>query len=154
MEYQNSNQSLFDLNFNENLKTQLKGTAVWAGIAAIISLAGSILSLAGIFLIKKDPSANYRVEGFENATVTAESSTGALIAGGVISFTITLLLFYFLNRFSSLTKNGLNGNNQDMVSNGLGGLASYFITIGVIVIIFLAIFLVVIAGVAAGGLGK
>jgi Na+/H+ antiporter NhaC len=148
MENQNTNQSLFDLSFNENLKSQLKGAAVWGGIAAITALASSVLNMVKAFMDKNNPQAEYRIEGFGDARMTTDSSGN--IVSVVISLIISILLFYFLNRFSSLTKNGLNGNNQDMVSNGLGSLASYFITIGVLIIIILVIFLLVMAGIAAG----
>lgn len=62
----------------------------------------------------------------------------------VISLIVTFLLFYFLNRFSSQAKAGLNSNNQQLVNNGLGNLSSYFVTIGILVIICLALFLFVI----------
>jgi Na+/H+ antiporter NhaC len=95
-----------------------------------------------------NPQAEYKIEGFGDARMTANSSGN--IVSVVISLIISILLFYFLNRFSSLTKNGLSGNNQEMVSNGLGSLASYFITIGILIIIILVIFLLVMAGIAAG----
>ncbi|MBL7743261.1 MAG: hypothetical protein JNN00_07250 [Chitinophagaceae bacterium] len=148
MEYPNTNQSLFDLQYNENFKSQLRGAAVWGGIAAILSIGSTLLGLIQTFMTKNEIPAEFRAEGFENSTMR-NVATGGNIVGTVISLIISILLFYFLIRFSSLTKTGLNGNNPEMVSSGLGNLSSYFITIGVIIIIVLVIFLIAIAGIAA-----
>ena len=42
MENSTSDKSLFDLSFDENVKQSLKGAATWGGIAAIVSLIGSV----------------------------------------------------------------------------------------------------------------
>jgi small-conductance mechanosensitive channel len=148
MEYQNTNQSLFDLNFNENLKTQLRGAAVWGGIAAILALASTVIGLVRAFMEKNNPPAAYRIEGFGDATMKAQN-TGNIFSA-VISLIVSIVLFYFLNRFATQTKTGLNGNNPELISNGLGGLSSYFITIGVIVILCLVLLLLAVVGGLAG----
>ncbi|HEY6505460.1 MAG TPA: hypothetical protein VIZ28_15910 [Chitinophagaceae bacterium] len=148
MDNLNINQSHDGLNFSENLKTQLNGAAVWGGIAAITALISAVLSMVSAFMKKNDPVTEYQLEGFGGATMKA--GDGDSIFSVVISLIFSVLFFYFLNRFSTLTKTGLSGNNQEMVSNGLGNLSTYFIIIGVIIILILIIVLVVMAGLLAG----
>ncbi len=50
MENQDTNQSLFDLRFDENVKQNLRTAATWGGIAAIISIIGSALGLINYFV--------------------------------------------------------------------------------------------------------
>ena len=153
MENQNTNQSLFDLSINENTKTQLRGAAVWAGIAAILSLVSAIIGLARSIIERNNPAKEYRFEGFNNQATVSTQSTGNVVST-VISLIITILLFYFLNRFSGQTKSGLISNNQELVNNGLGSLSSYFVTIGIILIIGLAFLVLALAiGLSAPGGG-
>jgi hypothetical protein len=148
MDNQNTNQQLFGLKINENSKTQLRGAAVVAGIAAILSLISSVLKAVGAFMNKSQ--VEYQFEGFEQPSMSVQRTGN--IAGAIITLIISILLFYFLNRFSTQTKNGINSSNQQLVNNGLGGLASYFVTIGVLLIIGLAfVLLAVVIGVTSSG---
>jgi hypothetical protein len=146
MENQYTNTSLFDLSITDNVKTQLKGAASWAGIAAILSLASTIISIILQFAGAGSSPKIRSTEGF-NETTVAQVQIGALIVSSLISLGLTGLLFYFLYRFASLTKKGLDNNDQEMVSNGLGGLSSYFITMGVLFILGMAIGLLGIVGI-------
>jgi hypothetical protein len=149
MENQNTHQSHFGLKINENTKTQLKGAATLAGIAAILSLISAILK-AVIAFLGKNEEVEYQIEGFGQSQMAVEK-TGSIV-GAVITLLISILLFYFLNRFSIQTKTGLNTSDQQTVNNGLGGLASYFLTIGILVIIALAfVLLAVLIGISGGG---
>jgi hypothetical protein len=150
MDNQNTNQSLFTLRISENTKMQLKGAAVLAGVAAIFSLASSILNLIKAFMDRNKTTLEYNFEGFNQTRVSAER-TGSIVST-IITLAISILLFYFLNRFSSQTKAGLNANNQQLVNSGLGGLSAYFVTIGIILIICLAfLLLALMVGISAGG---
>ncbi|HLG38296.1 MAG TPA: hypothetical protein VI461_01470 [Chitinophagaceae bacterium] len=145
MEYPNTNQSLFNLRINENTKIQLRGAAVVAGISAILTLVSAILSITGSFIARNKTV--YQYEGFGQTRV----ETGSNILGSVIMLVINVLLFYFLNRFSTQTKQGLNASNSQLVNNGLGGLSAYFVTIGILLIIALLFMLIIIAaGVSSG----
>lgn len=149
MDTQNTNQSLFDINFSENVKTELKGAAVWAGIAAILALVSSLLGLVSAFMEKNNPvTVQYNAEGFSEPAMQP-GTTGSLFTV-VISLLVNILLFYFLNRFANQAKTGLAGNNQELVSNGLGSLSTYFLIIGVIIILILVIVFLAVAGLAIG----
>jgi small-conductance mechanosensitive channel len=144
---QNPNQPLFTLRINENMKIQLRGAAVVAGISAILSLVNTIISLVNSFMEKKT-TIEYQYEGFQTNVAAQKSGN---VAGSIIMLIISILLFYFLNRFSSQTKQGLSANNQQMVTNGLGGLSSYFVTVGILLIIALVFVLIALAAILSTG---
>jgi hypothetical protein len=146
MDNQNTNQSLFALRVTENTKVQLRGAAVVAGVAAILSLINSILGLIHSFLDRNKTTIEYHYEGF-NRTASAGKTNS--IAGAIITLIISILLFYFLNKFSSQTKAGLDANNQQIVNNGLSGLSAYLVTIGILLIICLAFVVLAIAAVGS-----
>jgi len=131
MENQDTNKSLFDLSFDENSKQQLKGAATWGGYAAIISIAGSVLSLVNYF-IQRSRVRSYQFEGFPEMRTTSGSGN---IISAFISFIVAIALFYFLYKFSKTTKAGIDGSNQPLISEGLGSLSSYFKIIGVLLIL-------------------
>ncbi len=146
------NQSLFDLRINDNLRIHLRSAAVVAGIAALLSFASSILKVVTAFMNKGKTSLEYRYEGFNQTTASVERTSS--IAGAIVTLVISILLFYFLNRFSTKTKTGLNVNNPQIVNTGFGGLSGYFVTLGILLIIFLALFLLFIVGMMAGSASR
>lgn len=148
MENQNTDQSLFDLNFDENVKQNLKGVAVWAGMAAIVSLTGSILGFINYFVQKSRIESLYRQ--YEGFGVRRTSSTSNLFSA-VISLVIGIVLFSLLYKFSRSTKSGIDSSQQGLINEGLGSLASYFKVIGVLMIIAIAFFvLAFLAGLGGG----
>src|SRR5258706_3937246 len=148
MDTQNTNQSLFSLGINDNLRTHLRSAAVVAGIAAILSLASSILQVVASFVNRGKTSVQYRYEGFTQTTASVERTGNT--AGAIITLIISILLFYFLNRFASQTKAGLNANNPEIVNSGFSGLSGYIVTIGILLIICLAIVLLaLVVGISA-----
>jgi multisubunit Na+/H+ antiporter MnhB subunit len=146
MENQDTNQPLFNLGLSESAKTSLRGAARVAGAAAILGLVTSIIRIVLSFTSRNKFESRY--EGFSQHRVAAERSPS--IVSAIIVLAISILLFSFLNRFASLTKTGLNGNNAQVMNEGLGALANYFVTVGVLVILCLVLFAVVLAGLAAG----
>src|SRR5260221_6308597 len=141
MENQDTNQSLFDLRFDENVKQNLRTAATWGGIAAIISIIGSALGLINYFVQAGKPK-SYRFEGFQEMRVQTNNSNN--LVSVIITLLIAIFLFYFLNQFAKTTKAGIDGNNPQQISQGLGSLSSYFKIIGVLLIICIVIFGLVI----------
>ena len=150
MDTQHTNQSLFNLPINDNLRTSLKNTAAVTGIAAILSLISSLLKVVAAFVNKNQTAIESRYEGFTQTTASVERTSN--IAGAVITLVVSILLFYFLNRFASQTKTGLNANNTQTVNSGFGALSGYFVTMGIILIICMAFFLLgMVALLSVGG---
>ncbi len=135
MENTSGNESLFDLNFDNNVKSSLRELAVWAGLAAIVSLVNAVLGLVSYFI---------QMSKLSSMTGGLSTSSG-MMAGGLvtplISLGIGIALFIFLNKFSRLSKSGVDNNDSYLINEGLGNLATYFKFVGILVIILLVIFL-------------
>jgi hypothetical protein len=150
MENQDTNKSLFDINFDDNVKRDMRGAANWGGIAAILSLTGAILSVVAHFVVRNRIASQY--EGFGEYQYRSQRADTLLYV--LIALIIYGFMFYFLNRFAKLTKTGLDGNNPQLITDGLNNLANYFKVIGVIIIIILTLFFLGILIGLAGGLGS
>ena len=136
MDFQNPNQSLFSLRVNDNLRTQLKGAAAVAGVAAILSLVNNIIGIIGNFITMDKVTTGSRNEGFNQPAMPISLTANIFVM--VVVLVIYVLLFLFLFRFSSKTKTGLNANSPEILNSGLGGLSAYFVMLGILLIICLA----------------
>ncbi len=149
MENSTSDKSLFDLSFDENVKQSLKGAATWGGIAAIVSLIGSILGLVNYF-VEKGKESRYGGNSLEEMQLQQAANTGGLVSV-VITLLIGIILFYFLNKFSRSAKAGVDTNDHYLINEGLGSLSTYFKFIGVLLIIILVLFaLGILIGIGQG----
>jgi hypothetical protein len=142
MEYRNTNSSLFNFRITDRLKVQLRGAAVMAGIAAVLSLLNTVVNIAGSFLKKK--SANDVDYESVDATTRSVETSGVYIFVLCFFVGISLLLFYLLLRFSTQVKSGLNLNNMGSVNKGLASLSAYFVVLGILLIILLALIILVV----------
>ena len=149
MENSTSDKSLFDLSFDENVKQNLKGAATWGGIAAIVSLIGSVLGLVNYF-VEKGKESRYGGNSLEEMQIQQAANTGGLVSV-VITLIIGIILFYFLNKFSRSAKAGVDTNDHYLINEGLGSLSTYFKFIGVLLIIILVLFaLGILIGIGQG----
>ena len=149
MENSNSDKSLFDLSFDENVKQSLKGAATWGGLAAIVSLIGSILGLVNYF-VEKGKESRYGGNSLEEMQIQQAANTGGFVSV-VITLIIGIILFYFLNKFSRSAKAGIDTNDHYLINEGLGSLSTYFKFIGVLLIIILVLFaLGILIGIGQG----
>ncbi|MBK9380036.1 MAG: hypothetical protein IPN39_01730 [Chitinophagaceae bacterium] len=149
MENSTSDKSLFDLSFDENVKQSLKGAATWGGLAAIVSLIGSILGLVNYF-VEKGKESRYGGNSLEEMQIQQAANTGGLVSV-VITLIIGIILFYFLNKFSRSAKAGIDTNDHYLINEGLGSLSTYFKFIGVLLIIILVLFaLGILIGIGQG----
>jgi len=138
MDTQHTEKSLFEFSFDENVKQSLKGAAVWGGIAALVSLGGTILGVVNYFLERSRPSRTFNYDGYEMRSSNADTA-GQLVTI-VVTAIIGILLFYFLNKFAKSTKTGIDTNSQQHLSEGLGSLSSYFKFVGALLIICIVLF--------------
>jgi hypothetical protein len=149
MENQDTNKSLFDINFDNNVKQDMRGAANWGGIAAIFSITAAILSVIAHFVARNRMES--QLEGFGEYQYQSQRADTLLYT--IIALIIYGFMFYFLNRFARLTKTGLDGNNPQLITEGLNNLANYFKVIGVVIIIMLTLFFLVLLIGLAGGMG-
>jgi hypothetical protein len=140
-----------NISFDSNLKDKIFQTAKVAGIAAIISLINTALGVITFFL----PSSNVTVaakEGFSNESIqlAAKGSVFSL----VITVAINLLFFYYLYRFSRLSKNAIQTDNRMQLYFGLESLSGYFKMIAYLFVLLIIIFVGVFVFTTIGAMAK
>lgn len=146
-QYSDNNNSVFEISFDERLKNAMSNAASWAGIAAILSLANSIVSLVQVFFNLNKLRNAYNEAGY---AVPRQSLMSGMLSP-LIGLGIAVVLFIFLLRFSRSTKQGIVNSDNYQLSEGLGGLSTYFKIIGILIIIGLSfVVLAVLFGIAAG----
>lgn len=154
MEYQDTNSLSAGLRIDDSVKHSLRGAATTAGIAALIFIINTGLGIVSFFVDATRPKEEaVELEGFEGMG-QMEGMENLGMGMGIffllISVIISVVIFYFLNRFSTLTKTGLNNNNQVEVSNGLRYISSYFKLMGILFILIcggaLLVFFALLAG--------
>lgn len=118
-------------------------TAKVAGIAAIISLLGTI---AGVVVFVTEPASvpTAGKEGFDETAAQVVSSASAVSV--FFSFVIGVLAFYFLYRFSLLTKAAFKNDDRPKLTTALYSLASYFKIWGIIMFVIIFFFALAFIG--------
>ncbi|MBK6825969.1 MAG: hypothetical protein IPG86_03390 [Chitinophagaceae bacterium] len=132
MESNPQESTLFELQYDEELKSSLQGAAKWAGMAALVSFISTIIGMVSFFIQRAKMQAMYR-EYAEYGISQPAMNSGMISA--LISFVIGVLLFVFLMKFSRKTKSGLESNDGYLLNEGFSGLAVYFRIIGIVLII-------------------
>ena len=153
---QQSNTSLFELQVTNDSKSHLASAASWARFLAICGMVGIILmvvggSYAALVVTKTDPEIRdiYRESGI---------SPEGLGAGIIFVYVIAGLLYFFpclfLLQFANKMKTALTEGDDLMLSESFRSLKKTFRYMGVLTIIFLALFLFgMLAGALGGGSG-
>jgi hypothetical protein len=147
MDQQHSGQSLLDLDVDPQVSRSFREASRWAKFIGIIWA----ICLGFIVLIAALGGAAF-VDGFTSAVESYESPIGDLIGRmffvvmGLIVIVGGILLF-FLFKFCSQTKAGLERQDQSLFNNGLKSLKNYFMIYGIIALLW---FLVILAGFVMG----
>jgi len=117
-------------------KSKIFSTAKVAGVAALLSISGTIVSLIA-YIIKPSPvKAGLAKEGFDDTTVQMAAGGSALFVA--FSVVVSAVLFYMLYNFSRFTRKGLEADDCGVLNKGLFNLAAYFRIIGIILLCSLA----------------
>jgi uncharacterized membrane protein YjgN (DUF898 family) len=140
-------QGLFGLNLDSAIKTHLYETAKWGRFLAIVGFVMcAIIVIAGIAFM-----ANYDDSAYSSYRRYNEPSTQGLGAAGLIAYIIVAVLYFFpalfLFRFSNQMKTALMADDQSTLTTSFQNLKVLFRYMGVLMIIFLAIF---VLGMLAG----
>jgi uncharacterized membrane protein SpoIIM required for sporulation len=150
MENYDQDNSFLKVTFDDNAREQLKTIALWAKICALCAFVSYAIALIVAFFGRTRTAA---FGGDENAVVTSTAKVTA-IAGAIISAAIGFAINYFLYRFATDTKKGLDGIDQVKLNEGLVNLKTYFKILGIILLIALIICgLLFLAGIV-GSVGK
>ena len=142
MQTDTSSADIFNLGIDAHSKDLLRTSATWAKIIAIISFISAGVSV---------------VTAVINSTSASENVIAAVgpIGGSLIVAAITVTLNLFLLRFASNISSSLTNMNQQQFNNGASNLRIYFKFLGILVIIFLSLFLLAMLFFFMGaGLGR
>ena len=124
--------SIFELEVDNETRTSLYETAKWTkflGIVATVCLAIFIL-LFIIFGTRIGAAVSTLIPGGDTL------NAGAMIIVVVLIFVAILgALTYFLMKASSGIKLGLDTNNQEALNNGLNSMRIYFLIYGILTIL-------------------
>lgn len=122
-----------------------------AGIAAVISLAGSLVGAVATFFKPVSTEAMPAKEGLDEASMQ-QLAQGFTYISIFMSLAISGLAFYFLFRFSTLAKISILGRNPNKLTQALQSLAGYFKIWGIIMFLIIALFVMSLIGGILGGI--
>jgi hypothetical protein len=126
-----------DLSFDHTAKQYIRSIGNWAIVIVVVAMISYGLSLIKVFTTPRVIAP--KTEGFDfNFSVKSES-----VGWTVFLILIGLLINYFLLRFATLSRAGLNGLNQSSLNKSFNNLKVYFIIQAIGCIVF---FLIVILG--------
>ena len=139
-----------NLKLDEYTKSSIAGAAKAAGIAAILSIVGTIFGAIAFFVTPK-PETKTK-EGFgSGAQFMADGSSILTI---IVSLLINGILFYHLYRFSTVSKTAISNEHGFLLGSGLNSLASYFRIFALLFIISMGFMLMGAFALALGGAMK
>lgn len=118
----NQQNSLFELDLNDEGKANLSSIAQWGYINAVVGFISAGLTLVSAF-----------------ASGARNSETGGNILTVFVSISISLLLNITLVNAAVNLKKGVNDSDQGYFNLGMLKLASYFKILGILLIIVLVI---------------
>ncbi|HEY4875961.1 MAG TPA: DUF5362 family protein [Puia sp.] len=143
MEPNNTSENLFELQIDAQSNNHLSQAAKWAKFLAIVGFVFcGLLIIWGIYMEIVLNSFG-RLNGEAGAPFGAFSNFGGAffltfaIAGAILYFFPCLYLF----RFGSKMQTALRNNDQNTLTNSFSNLKSFYKFLGILTIIFLAIYL-------------
>ena len=116
---------------DENTRDHLRGIALFAGINAILAFASLLFSVISIFIL----AAKYG---------TDITSAGQSLGRQLVSWIITIFLNIMLLNSANALKKAVLLDSQAELNKGLGLMARYFKTLGILIIVAVALIILVI----------
>ncbi|HXD78539.1 MAG TPA: hypothetical protein VN616_12065 [Puia sp.] len=105
----------------------LKETARWSKFLAIVGFAG-----LGVFVLAMLAAGSLLARYFRQLTGIENAGMGLALAFALIVLAIAVILVVLLYRFSALTRQGIETQDQVTFNNGLNSLRIYFMINGVL----------------------
>jgi magnesium-transporting ATPase (P-type) len=145
---QDQNNSLFQLNLDEQNSSTLKSAASWAKVLGIVGIIiGIFFMILGILV---QQALNHAEENFRFDREETGLNNQALARIGLITYLIIGLIFIVSSVFAFTAGNkindGLKTNNQASLNSGFAGVRNYFAFWAILLIIFLLLLLINILG--------
>ena len=138
--------SVFGLHIDEATKENLRTMASWALIVAATMVIRYVISIIEFFNTRRRLQSMADEYGYEYEYDTSDSG----LIWTLLGIAIGLIVCYFLYRFSTLTKKGLESNSQEDFDNGILNLRNYFLTVAIVLIVGIAIAIIAFTLLGAG----
>jgi hypothetical protein len=140
------NSDLFgDLSFDHTAKQYIRSIASWAIVIVVVAIISYAISLVRVLTTPE--LITPKTEGFDFGFKMQSESVGST----VFLILVGLLINYFLFRFATLARTGLNGLNQASLNKSFNSLKAYFI---IQTILCILVFLIVILALATASTFK
>jgi hypothetical protein len=139
MEPENKNDIFGDLNFDATAIQHIRSITSWALVIVVVALISYGLSLIQVFTAPE--VSTVRSEGFDFDFKINGSGKG----GTIITILIGLLVNFFLYRFATQARTGLNGLNQSELNKSFGSLKVYFMITSILCMLVFLLFILAIA---------
>lgn len=117
---------LFDLYVDHDSGASLAETTKWSRFVSVIIILG-----AAICLVLLGFGGTALLSVFEKLLPNAEIFAAALVFIVILIVAIFAIIAFYLFRFSTLTRNGIRMQDQQMFNSGLHALKIYFILTGI-----------------------
>ena len=131
---QNFSESLFDLQLDQEAGNHFRESSKWAKFLSIVYfVAVAIVLLVLVF------AATALINAFQEFAPGFTGAGGFMVAVVIIALGIVLFTTFLLYRFATLTKEGIERQDQLIFNRGLQALKNYFIVYGVLTILGLVI---------------
>ncbi|MCG2615694.1 hypothetical protein LZZ85_15445 [Terrimonas sp. NA20] len=145
MEQDNRSSDLFnEMSIDGMGKQYIRSIASWAMVMVVVAVIGYVIEI--LDFLRDKPSDGRRVEGFGGLTEAMGNSSAFSVFFGIA---IGLLINFFLFRFASQAKAGLDGHDQWKLNSSFSNLKAYFMACSIILIIVLVFMLLVFVVVGA-----
>jgi small-conductance mechanosensitive channel len=139
MENQDQPAGIFNLEVDNTSRLHIKTIAAWAIIIVVSSLLGYVISFIDYFKKRNQFEGLLSEDDGSLSGYLVKFGKGGNLGGIIISLIIGLLLCYFLYQFATKAKKGIENISQQDLNEGLVNLKNYFVTIGIIAVIVLAL---------------
>ncbi|MGB3088367.1 MAG: hypothetical protein WBB20_00255 [Chitinophagaceae bacterium] len=147
---QNQNSSLFSLNLDAQNSYTLRSVASWDKVLGVVSIITAILCIIG-GIIFQQYAASYSDYGSYRSRSSA-MNTGAMGSIGLVFYVIMGLLYGISGMFALNAGNkinaGLKTNNMELLNGGFAGARNFFALWAILMIFFLIMVLIGLAGAA------
>lgn len=137
--------SIFNLELDDDSRSNLSTIAQWANINAIVGIVGIVISVLSTII------SFAKLSRYSGSSTFMSTSITSVFIGLVVSMLLNITLLYAANNI----KKGLQLSNQQHFVTGLTKLSAYFKIFGVIMIVLIVIVvLALIFGGLLGGLSR
>lgn len=130
---QSNNDSLFELEIDQQTSVSFREASKWVQFITITSFV-----LMGLFLLVLIFAGTAFVSALQTTLPGIEAMGGVIITAMIIVIALASLLTIMLYRFGTLTKQGIQRQDQYLFNSGLKSLKYYFMVTGILGLIGVA----------------